>query len=127
MPLQNRVTPYGAIEAVPIKQMGGMEKGLLRHAVADTLPASVAWRKKSGYPAARDDRYLKHVRAQLAALVQRPTEPVFDILDRAKVAAMLDSTRPVPCVGTAPSTAHSMSCIVSFNKWIKNYGVDIGF
>ncbi|MFJ9855836.1 asparagine synthase (glutamine-hydrolyzing) [Streptomyces sp. NPDC101150] len=110
-----------------IKQMGGMEKGLLRHAVADALPKSVAWRKKSGYPAARDDKYLKHVRAQLAALLERPTEPVFDLLDRAKVAAMLDGTQPVPYIGTAPSPAHSMSYIVSLNKWIKNYGVDIDF
>ncbi|MFD0919484.1 asparagine synthase (glutamine-hydrolyzing) [Saccharopolyspora rosea] len=69
-----------------LKTYDGREKSLLRGATRDTLPASVADRKKSGYPGSFDPNYLAEIQRQTRELLDTG-HPMFDLYDPAKVRA----------------------------------------
>ncbi|MFR9730726.1 asparagine synthase (glutamine-hydrolyzing) [Saccharopolyspora sp. MS10] len=52
-----------------LKTFDGREKSILRGATRDTLPESVANRKKSGYPGSFDPNYLTAIQSQAAELI----------------------------------------------------------
>ncbi|MDO0924959.1 asparagine synthase (glutamine-hydrolyzing) [Streptomyces sp. TG1A-8] len=65
-----------------MKSFDGREKSLLRAAVRDVLPASVADRVKSAYPSIQDPGYLAVLRHQAKELLTEPDHPVFDLVSR---------------------------------------------
>ena len=69
-----------------LKTYDGREKSLLRGATRDTLPASVADRKKSGYPGSFDPNYLAEIQRQARELLDTG-HPTFDLYDPEKVRA----------------------------------------
>jgi asparagine synthase (glutamine-hydrolysing) len=69
-----------------MKTADGREKSLLRAATADVLPESVIGRKKSGYPATHDPRYLAALRREAADLLSAH-HPVLEFYDREQVRA----------------------------------------
>lgn len=68
----------------------GREKGILREAVANLLPAKVTWRPKSGYPASLTSDFQKALWEQARDLAADPTAPVNRLIDRAELAILLD-------------------------------------
>ncbi|WIN00092.1 asparagine synthase (glutamine-hydrolyzing) [Actinoplanes oblitus] len=73
-----------------MQQALGMEKGVLRRAVADLLPPSVAWRRKSGYPAAQTPQYQQALWAQLREVLRNPSSPLLQMVDPQRITTMLD-------------------------------------
>ncbi|WP_027345237.1 asparagine synthase (glutamine-hydrolyzing) [Hamadaea tsunoensis] len=67
------------------------EKGPLREAVEDLLPASVAWRPKSGYPASLTAGYQAAVWQQARDLLGDTRSPVLRLVSAPKLSAMLDA------------------------------------
>ncbi|MGA5271356.1 asparagine synthase (glutamine-hydrolyzing) [Streptomyces lydicamycinicus] len=65
-----------------VKSFDGREKSLLRAAVRDLLPPSVADRVKSAYPSIQDPRYLTALRHQANELLADPDHPVFGLISR---------------------------------------------
>jgi len=65
-----------------LKTYDGMEKSLLRGAVEDLLPASVARRPKSPYPSTQDPYYVKELQQQGRDLLTRPGHDVFALVGR---------------------------------------------
>lgn len=65
-----------------LKTFDAREKSLLRHAVSDILPRSVATRVKSAYPYTHDPAYESIVRAQARELAHDRTSDVFSIVPR---------------------------------------------
>ncbi|MGA4846722.1 asparagine synthase (glutamine-hydrolyzing) [Streptomyces sp. G5(2025)] len=65
-----------------LKTYDGREKSLLRGAVADTLPESVAWRMKTPYPSTRDPYYPRELQQQAKDLLADRTHAVFELVDR---------------------------------------------
>jgi asparagine synthase (glutamine-hydrolysing)/amidotransferase len=72
-----------------IKTADGREKSLLRAAVRDLLPNSIATRLKSPYPTIQDAGYEQALRRELARVLSDPNAPVHPLLDadRARKAA----------------------------------------
>ncbi|WP_374202901.1 asparagine synthase-related protein [Saccharothrix sp. S26] len=64
------------------KHHDGREKSLLRSAVKDVLPESVAWRVKSPYPSTQDPYYVRQLQAQAEELLSDRGHGVFELVDR---------------------------------------------
>ncbi|WP_258348775.1 asparagine synthase (glutamine-hydrolyzing) [Saccharopolyspora gregorii] len=74
-----------------LKTFDGREKSILRGATRDTLPESVANRKKSGYPGSFDPNYLRAIQAQAAELIATDHRVLeFYDADRLKAATTAD-------------------------------------
>lgn len=69
-----------------LKSFDGREKSLLREATADVLPKSVYDRVKSPYPSTQDPKYAIALQGHAKDLLARPSHPVFDLVDRDRVA-----------------------------------------
>jgi asparagine synthase (glutamine-hydrolysing) len=97
------------------KTFDGREKSLLRAAVNDVLPASIAQRRKSPYPSTQDPSYEQALRDQLDKLVADGTSPVLDLLDAQRVRALLDSP-----IGTVSLDAQrrSTELVLTLHDWI---------
>ncbi|HZX08261.1 asparagine synthase (glutamine-hydrolyzing) [Kribbella sp.] len=65
-----------------LKTFDHREKSLLRHAVADVLPRSVATRVKSAYPWTHDPAYESMIRAQAQELAHDRSAEVFSVVSR---------------------------------------------
>ncbi|MFE2752926.1 asparagine synthase (glutamine-hydrolyzing) [Actinosynnema sp. NPDC059335] len=64
------------------KNYDGREKSLLRGAVEDVLPHSVAWRVKSPYPSTQDPYYVRQLQEQGRELAARRDHEAFGLVDR---------------------------------------------
>ncbi|MFD7428131.1 asparagine synthase (glutamine-hydrolyzing) [Streptomyces sp. NPDC059814] len=69
-----------------LKSFDGREKSLLREATADVLPKSVYDRVKSPYPSTQDPKYALALQGHAKDLLAQPSHPVFDLVDRDRVA-----------------------------------------
>jgi asparagine synthase (glutamine-hydrolysing) len=75
------------------KTYDGREKSLLRGAVADMLPESVAQRLKSPYPATQNPSYERVIRDRLAGIAADSSAPIHPYLDLDAVRSSLE--RPI--------------------------------
>ncbi|WFB08045.1 asparagine synthase (glutamine-hydrolyzing) [Streptomyces sp. LX-29] len=104
-----------------LRARGGREKSLLRAATRDLLPAHVADRRKSPYPATPHRAYTEAVRAQFAALVADPGQPVHPLLDADWAA---ETTRTAPATALEDYLARfGMECALLLNTWLRRYAV----
>lgn len=77
-----------------LKSFDGREKSLLREATADVLPKSVYDRVKSPYPSTQDPKYALALQGHAKDLLARPSHPVFDLVDRGRVARAAQHDAP---------------------------------
>lgn len=101
------------------KTFDGREKSLLRAAVKDVLPVSIAERRKSPYPSTQDPSYELALRDQLDKLVADGTSPVLDLLDAQRVRTLLDS--PVGAV-SLDAQRRSTELVLTLHDWIAETG-----
>jgi len=97
-----------------MKEAGGIEKGLLRTAAA-CLPPDLLNRRKSMYPGAADQAYERAIDAQLRDLLQKPSAPLFDLIDHNQLTeAYARDPRLTGFMAIQPSsTTPSRSCSTS--------------
>jgi asparagine synthase (glutamine-hydrolysing) len=101
------------------KTFDGREKSLLRAAVRDMLPASIAERRKSPYPSTQDPSYEQALRDQLDKLIANGTSPVLDLLDAQHVRTLLDS--PIGTIST-DAQRRSTELVLTLHGWITETG-----
>ncbi|HEV2886160.1 MAG TPA: asparagine synthase (glutamine-hydrolyzing) [Jatrophihabitans sp.] len=93
----HRLIDYVYNTSWAMKNYDGMEKSLLRGAVKDMLPESVAWRPKSAYPSTQDPYYTRELQEQSKALLSDPSHAVFELVDRNWLAAaVFDDSAVLP-------------------------------
>ncbi|MFE7059028.1 asparagine synthase (glutamine-hydrolyzing) [Streptomyces californicus] len=107
-----------------MKRVDGVEKSLLRSAVADLLPDEVLHRRKSAYPTTQEAAYGDFVRQRFAELAA----------DRdAAVAELLDTTASAEAVAAdgSPQGAFAwveragMEMALQLDTWLTDYRVDL--
>ncbi|MGX2993086.1 asparagine synthase (glutamine-hydrolyzing) [Streptomyces sp. JNUCC 64] len=107
-----------------MKRVGGVEKSLLRSAVADLLPDAVLYRKKSAYPTTQEAAYGDFVRRRFTELAT----------DRgAAVAGLLDATASAEALTAASSPQGafawveraSMEMVLQCETWLTEYRIDL--
>jgi asparagine synthase (glutamine-hydrolysing) len=101
------------------KTFDGREKSLLRAAVRDLLPTSIAERKKSPYPSTQDPCYEQELRDQLDKLVTDGTSLVLDLLDTHRVHTLLDS--PIGAI-SLDAQRRSTELVLALHDWITQTG-----
>jgi asparagine synthase (glutamine-hydrolysing) len=101
------------------KAFDGREKSLLRAAVRDVLPTSIAERRKSPYPSTQDPSYELALRDQLDKLVADGTSPVLDLLDAGRVRTLLDS--PIGAV-SLDAQRRTTELVLALHDWITEAG-----
>jgi asparagine synthase (glutamine-hydrolysing) len=106
-----------------MRTTGDIEKGLLRRAVADVLPAEVADRRKSGFPAIQDPAYDQALMTRLDDWIGDPTSPLDPLIDRQRLAATLKDDRLAP-VGWGRSRALGKN-LLEVDGWMREYNVRI--
>ncbi|PZS38105.1 MAG: asparagine synthase (glutamine-hydrolyzing) [Pseudonocardiales bacterium] len=101
------------------KTFDGREKSLLRAAVTDVLPTSIAQRKKSPYPSTQDPSYAHALRDQLGKIVTEGTSPVLELLDAQRVRTLLDSQ-----IGAVSLDAErrGTELVLTLHDWIAQTG-----
>lgn len=88
--LDHRLVQYTWNIPSRLKRGEGIEKGILRRAVADMLPAEIAWRRKSGYPASITASYQRALWSRARDIMATSGSPLHEILDAAVVNSFLD-------------------------------------
>jgi asparagine synthase (glutamine-hydrolysing) len=107
-----------------LKETGGIEKGLLRQAVADLLPPSIAYRRKSIYPASPDPAYATALRAQMTELLHRSDAPLFDLIDHGALAAAFAADPMLPgMIAVLPSPYACAAFLLDVNEWLTEYKI----
>ena len=110
------------------KDYHGKEKGLLRHAVQGLLPERVLNRKKSPYPKTFDPRYEQLISARLDSVLADKNAPIWQILDKKAVAALLEENSPWPWYGQLMRKPQIMAYLCQIDFWLRRYQVAlVGF
>ncbi len=107
------------------KDYRGREKGLLRQAMEGYLPERVLYRKKSPYPKTWDPRYQELMARQLTALLEKKTEPLFQIVSPVAIEKLLQDSYAWPWYGQLMKTPQTMAYMLQINFWLKHYGVEV--
>ena len=108
-----------------IKDLHGMEKGLLREAVKGMLPDEIRLRKKSPYPKTHNPAYMRGVANLLRQILDEGTSPMFDIVKIDALEQLLTESRSQPWYGQLMQTPQSIACFLQLHHWMKLYHVSI--
>jgi asparagine synthase (glutamine-hydrolysing) len=107
-----------------LKELDGIEKGLLRRAAAGLLPPEVVTRRKSIYPASTDPAYAQAVQAQMRGLLSQPGAQVFEILDHTSLTEAFEASPALPgLMGIQPSPWAPAAFVLDLNAWLTDYEV----
>jgi asparagine synthase (glutamine-hydrolysing) len=124
----HRIAEYAWNIPWDIKNLGGMEKGILRLAVKNLLPEEIYNRKKSPYPKTHNPEYTKLVSAALKETLADPSAPIHALVDRSIVEEMLDSSSIVtPWFGQLMTGPQLFAFLLQLNMWLEEYHVSINF
>ena len=106
-----------------MKDLNGMEKGLLREAAKGLLPDEVRLRKKSPYPKTHHPAYLAEVSRRLRGVIADPDSPIHDVIRTEKLAELLNDQRSVPWYGQLMTTPQTIAFFLQLNYWLQQYRV----
>jgi asparagine synthase (glutamine-hydrolysing) len=123
---EHRLVEYVWNVPWPVKEAGGIEKGLLRAAADGLLPADLLRRRKSIYPGAADQAYERAIDAQLRRLLARPDAPLFDLISRERLTAAYSADPRLPgLMSVQPSSTSPAAYLLDVNQWLERSGVTI--
>ena len=108
-----------------IKDLHGMEKGLLREAVKGMLPDEIRLRKKSPYPKTHNPAYMRGVANLLRQILDAGTSPMFDLVKIDALEQLLTESRSQPWYGQLMQTPQTIAYFLQLHHWMKLYHVSI--
>ena len=111
-----------------MKFMGGQEKGLLRAAVRDLLPERLLRRTKSPYPKTCSPVFARLARRMMGELLERNDAPLFELVDRDKVRALVLSEldpAQTPWYGQLMAGPQLLGYLWQVNRWLEDKHVAV--
>lgn len=108
-----------------LKTTGGIEKGILRKAVEQTLPHEVVYRKKSAYPSTYNPSYAQEIRRQMEHIIAQSHSPVLELVDKQQIQKAMDDTRDHLMSPLSQGPTRALAYLVQVNKWLTDYNVQI--
>ena len=120
-----RIAEY--LYSVPweFKDHNGMEKGLLRIAMADRLPGEVLNRKKSPYPKTHDPRYMRLVSDRLQDVLHDKHAPILQIVNKESLETLLTAQSDWPWYGQLMRTPQTIAYMLQINYWLAQYHISV--
>ena len=121
----HRIAEY--LYSVPwaYKNYQGIEKGLLRHAMADYLPETVLYRKKSPYPKTYDPHYMDIMQSRLNSLLHRKSAPIFEIVRKDALQDLTSDAFSQPWYGQLMRAPQTIAYMLQLNYWLEHYNVNL--
>ncbi len=107
-----------------MKYGNGVEKSLLRHAMAGYLPDRVLWRKKSPYPKTHNPAYEVLVREMLQGRMAREGGFLHEYLDRRRLAALLEGENGT-WFGQLMARPQLIAWLIQLDAWFEAYDVKL--
>lgn len=123
-----RIVEYAWNIPWEMKAYNGREKGLLREAFKGMLPDEIIERKKSPYPKTHNPSYLHEVQRELSHIMETPTSPILEIINKEKVNELLsikEGSTARPWFGQLMTEPQVMAFLIQVNQWLKKYKIDI--
>ncbi|MGI6285658.1 asparagine synthase (glutamine-hydrolyzing) [Neomoorella humiferrea] len=110
-----------------MKFAGKMEKGILRLAVEDLLPAEVIARRKSPYPKTYNPAYLEAVSALMLEILEDPTSPILSFIDVPAVKALVQSREvsSLPWFGQLMGRPQLLAYLIQVDMWMREYKIAV--
>jgi asparagine synthase (glutamine-hydrolysing) len=111
-----------------IKMTGGMEKGVLRRALAGLLPEAVLTRRKSPYPKTHNPKYLAATKRWLTEIIADPTSPILQLVDVKTVKRVIqeDAAGFNPSwFGQLMGSAQLFAYLAQVDTWLRKYRITI--
>jgi asparagine synthase (glutamine-hydrolysing) len=108
-----------------MKDHGGYEKGLLRHAMAGRLPEEILWRKKSPYPKTHDPQYLELMQKRLDRLLNDKKAPLWELIRPTEAGRLAKGEMDWPWYGQLMKTPQTIAYLCQLDYWLRQYNVDI--
>ena len=108
-----------------MKEHGGYEKGLLRHAMGGWLPEEILWRKKSPYPKTHDPRYLMLMQRRLDALLADKKAPLWELIRPEQARVMAGEELAQNWYGQLMTRPQTIAYFCQLDHWLRHYNVDI--
>jgi asparagine synthase (glutamine-hydrolysing) len=105
-----------------MKAAGGREKGLLRAAIHDLLPAEISERRKSNFPNIQDPAYCGYLLDQVRELFSDRSSPVLGLLDSARLESVFTDA---PDALTPGVNRLSLETAIMLDLWVREQGVTI--
>ena len=122
----HRIAEYAWNIPWDMKNVGGMEKGILRLAVKGMLPEIIYNRKKSPYPKTHHPEYTRLVSMALKETLADKNAPIHAIIDKSFVEETLDSLSIVtPWFGQLMTGPQLFAFLLQLNMWLETYNVRI--
>jgi asparagine synthase (glutamine-hydrolysing) len=118
----HRMVQYAYNLPWALQNFDGREKGLLRKALADVLPASVIERRKTPYPVTLDPIYENALRGELEKLLADSAAPVRPLLDVPAAERVLRD--PDGLRGSWAKRAN-VELPLQLNSWLRGYGITL--
>ena len=117
-----RIVEYAYNMPWKFKAYGGREKGILRKAFEDELPAEITWRKKSPYPKTHNPEYFAEVCKMARAALADSSTPLPEMLNLAKINELMQNpdALPEPWYGQLMRGPQVLAYIVQIYWWIKD-------
>ena len=121
----HRIAEYMYSVPWELKEMGGIEKGLLREAAAGLLPDSIRLRRKSPYPKTHNPGYRAVVASMLSDIIKNADAPIFSLVSRSALQSLLNDEFTEPWYGQLMTGPQTMAYMIQLNYWLERYSVRI--
>lgn len=111
-----------------LKFLDGEEKGILRKAFEQELPASVAHRKKNPFPKTHNPQYAELIAKLLQERFDDATSPLHQLFDDEKLQELIDTkgtSFSQPWYGQLMSGPQLLAYIYQIDQWILLYDIRI--
>ena len=104
-----------------IKSQGG-EKGILKHAMQDLLPASTLNRKKSAYPEIQKSAYSSMLVNEATQILDNPEAPSHALFSHDSISKLVTD---LDAGNYGHNAEHVLIQYVDIDKWMTTYGVNV--
>ncbi|WP_096201087.1 asparagine synthase (glutamine-hydrolyzing) [Bacillus sp. FJAT-45350] len=111
-----------------MKQLDGMEKGILRKALEGIVPNEVLYRKKSPYPKTHNPHYTNLVKSEMLTILNQKDSLLFELIDRNRMREIAESggqSFKTPWFGQLMTGPQLLAHFIQMDHWLKEYNVEI--
>lgn len=124
----HRIVEYAWNIPWEMKNVGNMEKGLLRKAVEGLLPEEVLYRKKNPYPKTYHPDYTNGVKQLLSSTLQRKESILHELFEKEQLEQLVSSggsSFKVPWFGQLMAGPQLLAYLVQIDRWFENYNIEL--
>lgn len=111
-----------------MKIVGNMEKGILRKAMEDLLPADVLYRKKNPYPKTHNPAYADGVGKWLSSILQNKNTVLLEFFDKKQLESLIESggsSFTAPWFGQLMTGPQLLAYLIQTHIWFENYNINL--